>query len=81
MLLSDANKMPEVDNNKEESYILSHCFRGFTPWSVDALVWGQWCCKKKHYKTNTAHLMETKKQRERKKTRIPVSPSGHAPLM
>lgn len=74
MLLSDANKMPKVDNNKEGSYILSHSFRGFSPWSVDALVWGQWWCKRKHDRTNTAHLAETRKQRERKKNQYPSVP-------
>lgn len=38
--LSDADKMPDVDNSKGKRYILSHIFRSFSPWSVDSLIWG-----------------------------------------
>jgi hypothetical protein len=33
------DKIPEVDNLREEGFLLAHSFRGFSPWLLAPLLW------------------------------------------
>jgi hypothetical protein len=33
--------MPDINNFKEERFILFHCFRGFSPWFLGPMLFGR----------------------------------------
>jgi hypothetical protein len=63
------DKIPEINNSREEGFILVHTFRGFSPWSAGSMAFRP-VARQKHHGRKTwwkeaAHLMGARKQRAR----------------